>query len=1064
MASNQYNPINILDTSNATSVTDGGSMTLGGGISIGKDTYIGGNISISGTTTSFSDNILLVNKNPSTSTDTGIIFQRYTNDIQNNDNYVCIVYSEQNDSFNLGYLVSDAGRDYVSMGNLVSLNTKNITTGNINFTGDLYKNGTLYNPGSQWVTSNSDIYYTTGNVNTSNLITTNISGSNLRLSGDLYVGGTLSVVNVTTTNVMDINITTGTINVTGISNLNNATATNVSAGTITATNSMSTANLFYSNASAGTINVSTGITTGTLLATTSISSGSTSVSSGMLSATNATVTNVTATNVSSGSIIATTIVGSTSVSSGMLSATNATVTNVTATNVSSGSIIATTIVGSTSVSSGMLSATNATVTNVTATNVSSGSINATTIVGSTSVSSGLLSATNIVGTNISAGTLSGTTITGANLSLSGNLIVGGTLTTVNITSTNILNTNISVGTIIATGLSALQNVTLTNVSAGTINASTMNLSTGITAASAQITNENVTTSTIATARITSNLISLGNSNTVGNIFTTGGNVGINTTAPGAQLTVNGDIRVTPTAAGNNVGVNLLRSGTADWYMYNPTGSSNLRFYNSGDLMTLTSTGTLGIGTTSPGSSLHISTNSPGSNSNSLLLDNSNSRIALQNWSYTGNSKGTLRLSQNAYWDAAGTTTLYNTALSAWSIEMGTNTDSLLVYRFNTAGSSSIPFCIASSGNVGINTGSPSYLLNIQQDNTGAYPGDTTTGQLIISGATDSTKRFGFQLDTVRNYGHIQVIKAGTSNYPLILNGLGGSVGINTTSPSEALSVNGNIRLGPATDSNVEYTIKTSGQMVIAANDASSQDSDYAALALQAGISSNQSSVAMVGSSNTSYQYITLSTTNTERMRITRTGNVGIGTAAPAYTLDVAGTIARSGVRLPRFDNGTFSSASSAVIPILFSDSTYNYVEIKVRFTLTATCNVTLSGNSAAAGNGSTLSIGENGETTVKYNAQGSPVYTNSSYIAQTAEGSSPVDYNFTIKITRSTSSSVPANRNHFLYDTVYTWSNVGTSRVTGMGHFLTSSNQLLSILMTPGSGTISGTYSTQHSY
>jgi tetrahydrodipicolinate N-succinyltransferase len=86
MASYQFNPINILDTSNATSLTDGGSMTLGGGISIGKDALIGGNVSISGTTTSFSDNILLVNKNPSISTDTGIIFQRYTSDIQNNNN------------------------------------------------------------------------------------------------------------------------------------------------------------------------------------------------------------------------------------------------------------------------------------------------------------------------------------------------------------------------------------------------------------------------------------------------------------------------------------------------------------------------------------------------------------------------------------------------------------------------------------------------------------------------------------------------------------------------------------------------------------------------------------------------------------------------------------------------------------------------------------------------------------------------------------------------------------------------------------------------------------------
>jgi len=287
MASYQFNPINILDTSNATSLTEGGSMTLGGGISIGKDTFIGGNISISGTTTSFSDNILLINKNPSVSTDTGIIFQRYTSDIQNNNNYAGVIYSEQNDAFNLGYLVSDADRNYVSMGSLISLNTKDISTGNINITGDLYKNGTLYNPGSQWTFTNSDISYTSGNVISSNLISTNISGSNLRLSGDLYVGGTLSVVNVTTTNVVDINISTGTITVSGLSTLTNVIATSISSASLYSTigsfGTVSSSLLSVDIMTGGSINLSTGLTSasaritnivGTNIVATSLTAGS----------------------------------------------------------------------------------------------------------------------------------------------------------------------------------------------------------------------------------------------------------------------------------------------------------------------------------------------------------------------------------------------------------------------------------------------------------------------------------------------------------------------------------------------------------------------------------------------------------------------------------------------------------------------------------------------------------------------------------------------------------------------------------------------------------------------
>jgi hypothetical protein len=294
MASNYTNPINILDSNNATGLGTGGSLNVEGGASIKQDTFIGGNVSISGTTTSFSDNILLINKNPTQSTDTGIIFQRYTSDIQNNDNYAGIIYSEQNDAFNLGYLVSDADRNYVSIGNLVSLNTKEITTGNINFTGNLYKNGTLYNPGSQWTTTNSDISYTSGNVITSNLITTNISGSNLRLSGDLYVGGTLSTVNVTTTNVVDINISTGTITVSGLSNFANAIATNISTGTINATGLSSLQNVTATNISSSTLNNSG------LLSTLNIISSNTTL--GSLNATNSTITNVVATTLTSGNI------------------------------------------------------------------------------------------------------------------------------------------------------------------------------------------------------------------------------------------------------------------------------------------------------------------------------------------------------------------------------------------------------------------------------------------------------------------------------------------------------------------------------------------------------------------------------------------------------------------------------------------------------------------------------------------------------------------------------------------------------------------------------------------
>lgn len=218
MASYQFNPINILDTSNATSLTDGGSMTLGGGISIGKDTFIGGNISISGTSTSFSDNILLINKNPTQSTDTGIIFQRYNSDIQNNDNYAGIIYSEQNDTFNLGYLTSDADRNYVSIGSLISINVKDITTGVATITGVSNLSSTLTVAGATTLSSTLAVVGAT------------TLGAAVDITGALSVATSISSANIVATS-----LTTGSIRTSDIALNGNLVAT----GEITAFGSLS---------------------------------------------------------------------------------------------------------------------------------------------------------------------------------------------------------------------------------------------------------------------------------------------------------------------------------------------------------------------------------------------------------------------------------------------------------------------------------------------------------------------------------------------------------------------------------------------------------------------------------------------------------------------------------------------------------------------------------------------------------------------------------------------------------------------------------------------------------
>jgi hypothetical protein len=188
-------------------------------------------------------------------------------------------------------------------------------------------------------------------------------------------------------------------------------------------------------------------------------------------------------------------------------------TNITSTNINSTNVTSTNLV-STNTTLTNLIVSSETVTNLSATNISSGNISAanlytslgtiTNLVGVNLSSTNLISTVgtipNIVHTNVSTSTLvsstvssnvvASTTYTGGNMSLSGNLNVAGTLTVVNITATNFVDTNVSAGIV-----------------------------------------------TVGT-----NLVGLATTNTLANIFTTSGNVGIATTAPGFRLDVNGAVR------------------------------------------------------------------------------------------------------------------------------------------------------------------------------------------------------------------------------------------------------------------------------------------------------------------------------------------------------------------------------------------------------------------------------------------------------------------------------------------------------------------------------------------
>jgi microcystin-dependent protein len=120
----------------------------------------------------------------------------------------------------------------------------------------------------------------------------------------------------------------------------------------------------------------------------------------------------------------------------------------------------------------------------------------------------------------------------------------------------------------------------------------------------------------------------------------------------------------------------------------------------------------------------------------------------------------------------------------------------------------------------------------------------------------------------------------------------GNVGIGTSSPSVKLQVNG----GTAAITN------STAAVLLNLNDTTTNN-------IQFGTSGDGFYV-----SNTANKAIWFATNNSERMRITSTGNVGIGTTSPGQKLTVAGTIESTsgGVKFPDGTTQTTAASGNAI--------------------------------------------------------------------------------------------------------------------------------------------------------
>ena len=396
-----------------------------------------------------------------------------------------------------------------------------------------------------------------------------------------------------------------------------------------------------------------------------------------------------------------------------------------------------------------------------------------------------------------------------------------------------------------------------------------------------------------------------------NFFVNGstGNVGIGTTDPSAaKLQIeNGsgvaDIALEANAASsavirfgdsaNNNAAQISYSNSTDLLSLVTGGSSRL---------TVTNTGNVGIGTTTPDSKLHVS----GASQTQLRIETT-----------SGTSDTGIRfIDPNNTW-AAGVN-IGNTLAGSFNVYDISNGRAPFTIAEGAANNS---LYINSTGNVGVGTASPSAKLHVAGDDNGS--GGSVSGQLRISGATDPNQRLLLGYDTNDNFGWIQATQAGSAFRNLVLNQSGGNVGIGTTSPATTLSVAGNGYLtgglGVGVLNTTAGTLRTSGNatiggntLTIGSNALSLSQNGFAlqasnSFAVPGGVfavgttvngtlamrivpsSATQRGIAVEAASGQSASLIEATSYNGsagDLFTLNGSGNVGIGTTSPANKLHV----------------------------------------------------------------------------------------------------------------------------------------------------------------------------------
>ena len=343
-----------------------------------------------------------------------------------------------------------------------------------------------------------------------------------------------------------------------------------------------------------------------------------------------------------------------------------------------------------------------------------------------------------------------------------------------------------------------------------------------------------------------------------------GNVGIGTSSPVTKFQILDSaptIRLEESTTGGNKRFEAGVTSTGLAWIGANQSAQDLAFQTVGtEKMRITSDGKVGVGTTSPTWKLQIKDQYP--------------YLAFEDTDNANGSMGTITYNQdgNFYFDADNP----NTATSGG-------------FHFRADGATKYLMTLENSGNVGIGTTTPIAKLdvngsiNISQDASLRSAGNWIIGQnsttnTIHIGSTAASPGNDIRFDTLDVGAGAMIIKST------------GNVGIGTLSPYSKFDVM-NTYAG-TTAASFRAMNGAYGQVEI---NNSNTATDVAFLSLhsggdiawQQGIKNSSFVISQTGGMAKSYNDI-------NRLTITNTGNVGIGTTSPAVKLDVVGDLKVSG--------------------------------------------------------------------------------------------------------------------------------------------------------------------------